>query len=557
MGAVYRAVDENLGVEVAVKENLFTTDEYARQFRREAVILANLRHPNLPRVTDHFEVPGQGQYLIMDFIEGEDLRQRMDREGQLPEAEVIILGMAICEALTYLHNSNPKIVHRDIKPGNVKITPDGRVFLVDFGLAKIVQSGQATTTGARAMTPGYSPPEQYGTARTDHRSDIYSLGATLYAALCGALPEDGLSRAMDQATLTPVRKHNPNVSRRLAAAIEKALAVQPDERFQTAEEFRIALLNASRATRKLTGPLVVTPPPSGAEGAPPEAEEPQDEEPPPPETPGIGSAAASPFDRNRPLEELLDEHTRSRPRRRKRKRGAGCFWLLVVLLIAAGLAAGWFSYQYPVQTRQTVATALAYAADLPNQPPFKYPVVTATPQGGTNPGSVSAATEALPAATDTPTVTATPQPSPTPTETATPTETPTLTPTPLPTPMGGGSGELAFVSDMSGEPQIWLVGLDGSNLRQLTFVAGGACQPDWSPDGTRLVFVSPCSGYQETYLGSGLFVINADGSGLSALLDKSSGDYDPSWSPDGTQIVFTSLRGSGKPWVYLLDLDTN
>ena len=81
MAAVYRAVDENLGVEVAVKENLFTTEEYARQFRREAVILANLRHPNLPRVTDHFVVEQQGQYLVMDYIEGEDLRQRMDRLG--------------------------------------------------------------------------------------------------------------------------------------------------------------------------------------------------------------------------------------------------------------------------------------------------------------------------------------------------------------------------------------------------------------------------------------------------------------------------------------------
>src|SRR5512136_3447173 len=83
MASVYRAVDENLGMDVAVKENLFTTDEYARQFRREAVILANLRHPNLPRVTDHFSVDNQGQYLIMDYIEGEDLRQRMERSGNI------------------------------------------------------------------------------------------------------------------------------------------------------------------------------------------------------------------------------------------------------------------------------------------------------------------------------------------------------------------------------------------------------------------------------------------------------------------------------------------
>jgi serine/threonine-protein kinase len=161
MAAVYRAVDENLGVEVAVKENLFTTEEYARQFRREAVILANLRHPNLPRVTDHFVVEQQGQYLVMDYIEGEDLRQRMDRLGPIPDQEVVILGVAICDALKYMHSRKPMVLHRDIKPGNVKITPSGHIFLVDFG--RDCQGRQATTTGARDDA-GYSPPEQYGTA---------------------------------------------------------------------------------------------------------------------------------------------------------------------------------------------------------------------------------------------------------------------------------------------------------------------------------------------------------------------------------------------------------
>ena len=157
MGSVYRAVDENLGVDVAVKENLFTTDEYARQFRLEAVILANLRHPNLPRVTDHFVIGDQGQYLVMDYIEGEDLRQRMERTNFLPDDEVILIGAAMSKALTYLHTRKPPILHRAIKPGNVKVTPE--VFLVDFGLAKVIQGTQVTTTGARAMTPGYSPPE--------------------------------------------------------------------------------------------------------------------------------------------------------------------------------------------------------------------------------------------------------------------------------------------------------------------------------------------------------------------------------------------------------------
>src|SRR5215212_9305302 len=262
MGSVYRAVDENLGVDVAVKENLFTTDEYARQFRLEAVILANLRHPNLPRVTDHFVIGDEGQYLVMDYIEGEDLRQRMERMGNISEDEAVLIGAALCDALAYLHTRKPAILHRDIKPGNVKITPDGHIFLVDFGLAKVLHGSQATTTGARAMTPGYSPPEQYGTARTDPRTDIYSLGATLYAALSGIIPEDGLARAMDNTQLTPLRKRNSKVSRRLAAAIEKAMGIDPADRFQNAEELKRALLGSKSKTQRLPGDYVIPPAPS-------------------------------------------------------------------------------------------------------------------------------------------------------------------------------------------------------------------------------------------------------------------------------------------------------
>lgn len=244
MGSIYRAVDENLGVEVAIKENMFAIDDYARQFRREALILANLRHPNLPRVSDHFTVDDQGQYLIMDYIEGEDLQERMERIGQLPEEEVIYLGATICDALAYMHSHDPVVLHRDIKPANVRIRPNGGVYLVDFGLAKIMHGNQTTTTGARAMTMGFSPPEQYGAARTDARTDIYSLGATLYTALTGFTPEDSLAQTMDQEELTPVRDRNPHVSRRVAEAVEKALQVHPNDRFQMAVEFKNELLKA-------------------------------------------------------------------------------------------------------------------------------------------------------------------------------------------------------------------------------------------------------------------------------------------------------------------------
>lgn len=242
MGSVYRAHDESLGVDVAVKENLFTTEDYANQFRLEANILARLRHPNLPRVSDHFVLLDEGQYLVMDYIEGPDLRQILEKSGPISEQETIRIGAAICDALTFLHTRQPAVLHRDIKLGNIKLVPDGHICLVDFGLAKVIQGDQPTMTGARAMTPGYSPPEQYGSARTDARSDIYSLGATLYAAITGFIAEDSIMRALEGLELTPVRKRVPNISERLALVIEKAMQVSPENRYQSASEFKQALL---------------------------------------------------------------------------------------------------------------------------------------------------------------------------------------------------------------------------------------------------------------------------------------------------------------------------
>jgi eukaryotic-like serine/threonine-protein kinase len=553
MGSVYRAVDENLGVDLAVKENLFTSEEYSRQFRREATILASLRHPNLPRVTDHFEIENRGQYLIMDYIEGEDLRERMDRDGRLGDGEAIVIGIAICDALTYLHSRKPQVVHRDIKPGNVKITPDGRIFLVDFGLAKVVQGSQATTTGARAMTPGYSPPEQYGTARTDHRSDIYSLGATLYAALCGTLPEDGLARAMEQAELTSVRRQNPKVSRRLASTIEKALAVQPDARYQSAEEFKLGLLAAATPTvRRASGELTVSPPPvieddeidedvispngSGRRASEPAAQADEDSQ-----------SSLRPV--NKPLEPISASRNRSQPARRN---SFGCFVYLFVLLIlfTGGGALAYsalpdFRDQVNILITPFLPAQIAGAAFTPTEQ--NNASVAQTPNPGTPTATLS----------PTPTRTATESPSQTsePTETITPTPTVTSIFTVEPAFLGNSNGEVAFVSDRTGLPQIWMINVDGVRFRQITDMPDGACQPDWSPDGQRLVFVSPCPDRREMYLGAQLYSIRPDTTGFTVLLGSAAGDYDPAWSPDGSKIVFTSLRGTGRPQIYVLNLD--
>ena len=245
IGAVYLGHDDNLEVKVAVKENFFVSEDSARQFEREARLLATLRHPGLPRVTDHFVLPGQGQYLVMDYVEGDDARRVLElAHGPLSEAEVLSWARQVLEAVAYLHSRTPPVIHRDIKPGNIKITPGGRAVLVDFGLAKEYSPTQSTTVGAKAFTPGFAPPEQYGQGRTDVRTDVYALGATLYNLLTGKVPADGLRRAMGKEQLTPIREHNPRVSPQVAEAIEHSAAVRPEDRFPNVEAFSKALFAA-------------------------------------------------------------------------------------------------------------------------------------------------------------------------------------------------------------------------------------------------------------------------------------------------------------------------
>ena len=547
MGSVYRAVDENLGVDVAVKENLFTTDEYARQFRLEAVILANLRHPNLPRVTDHFVIGDQGQYLVMDYIEGEDLRQRMERMGNITEDEAILLGAAMCDALTYLHSRKPPILHRDLKPGNVKITPDGHIFLVDFGLAKVLHGSQATTTGARAMTPGYSPPEQYGTARTDPRTDIYSLGATIYAALSGIIPEDGLARAMDNTQLTPLRKRNSKVSRRLAASVEKAMGIDPADRFQHADDFKHSLLGSKSKTQRLPGDYVIQPPPP--EKFDPSKQSAIERESKPLDVVNLSNSLRS--------SNMEEEAPVFKPPRKKKKGVirrvvSGVLWLLLIL--AAGMVAAVRFAPHLIP-----AAMMTQLNSLPI--PFLFPAGAQT--------SLPIATETLlPTELPVETLTAIP-PTVTRTSTVAPTATrqPTLaftstadaTPVAGPTLIGGSTGQIAFASVRSGIPQIYLINADGTNLQTVTDMDEGACQPSWSPDGSQLAFISPCRGrgefYENIYNDSSLYVINADGSGLRPLTVVPGSDYDPAWSPDGKRIAFASSR-DGRKEIYLLTVDS-
>jgi serine/threonine protein kinase len=238
MGAVYLAYDQTLELRVAVKENLNPHPESEQQFRREAKLLASLRHPNLPRVTDHF-ILVDTQYLVMDYIEGEDLQTLLMRRPP-DTAEALRWADDVCDALTFLHTRQPPIIHRDLKPGNLKLQPDGRVILVDFGIAKAFTQDQ-TATGARGMTPGFSPPEQFGGSGTDPRSDQYALAATVYYLLTAVQPANSIDRTLKQGDLQAPRTLNPNIPAHVDAALLRAMALRKDDRFPDVATFKEAL----------------------------------------------------------------------------------------------------------------------------------------------------------------------------------------------------------------------------------------------------------------------------------------------------------------------------
>jgi serine/threonine protein kinase len=197
-GAVYQAEDVDLGNRlVAVKEvrsggSLATQElqEATEAFHREAILLAGLTHPSLPRIHDHFS-EGEHWYLVMEFINGETLERHLERSfnKHMSVKEALQLTIKLCEVLEYLHTRQPPIIFRDLKPGNVMLTPDGAIYLIDFGIARLFKPGQQKDTMAFG-SPGYAAPEQYGKAQTTPRSDVFSLGALLHQLLTGIDPSD-------------------------------------------------------------------------------------------------------------------------------------------------------------------------------------------------------------------------------------------------------------------------------------------------------------------------------------------------------------------------------
>ena len=261
MGAVYEAVDLRLRNSVALKRMTARGEEADRAFRHEAEMLASLRHSGLPAVIDFF-ADREARFLVMQFIEGEDLERHRARCGGTCEPpDVVAWAIEILLILEFLHRREPPIIHRDIKPANVKLTPKGEVVLLDFGLAKGAVDEATTTEQAPqsiyGFTRNYAPPEQQDGRGTDARSDLYALGATMYRLLTGVVPASADARvaALSNGAHDPLRRAhdvNPRLSTTLSAIVSRALAIHPAARFQHAGEMRSAL--ASLRTVSEEGP---------------------------------------------------------------------------------------------------------------------------------------------------------------------------------------------------------------------------------------------------------------------------------------------------------------
>lgn len=531
MGAVYDGYDTRLNIRVAIKENQLVTEEARLQFEREAQLLASLRHVNLPRVTDHFVIPGEGQYLVMDFIEGDDLKQTMDKGGAQSEANVLHWADGVLEALIYLHGRN--VIHRDIKPANIKITPGGAAVLVDFGIAKDVSATPGvTTTGARALTPGFAAPEQYGIegmGHTDGRSDIYALGATMYAVLSGEAPADVLSRIARPGKFVPLARRELAISPIVAETIDKAMMVEQGDRFQSAADMKLALHGESPSTLSVAPTLAVDPM----------------------ATISLSPESKAPL-RSNPMMQIV--------------------WIVVGAIVLIGLGV--------VLTGGGGRLAALFAAPTPT---IAVEVPTATTSPTVTLIAAPTATPAPPTSTEPPPSTSIP---------ATSTPAPF---TPTATLIGGSQGEIAFISNRDGNfeiytlpigrggfPQptrlttasaedrapawspdgsqiafqtkrhgnweIYVMQADGSAQTRLTNNSSDDVSPNWSPDGKQILFTSFRDGNREIYL------MNADGSGQTRLTSTTGNEGSPVGSPDGSKIAFESNR-DGRWQIFVMEAD--
>jgi predicted Ser/Thr protein kinase len=267
MGAVYIATDERFGSTVAIKETLFMDDNYRKAIEREARLLNSLKHTALPRVSDHF-LEENGQFLVMEYIPGEDLFDMMEgRKEPFHVDDILNWADQLLDALDFLHNQDMPVIHRDIKPQNLKLTARGQIILLDFGLAKGNPTDAEHQTAAKSIfgySRNYASLEQIQGTGTDPRSDLYSLAATLYHLLTGTPPEDALTRAMGVLSqkpdpLLPAHRVNPEVPKGVAMVLHQAMDLNAASRPGSASAMRSLLRDCDKTIVAGEADTVITP----------------------------------------------------------------------------------------------------------------------------------------------------------------------------------------------------------------------------------------------------------------------------------------------------------
>lgn len=523
MGAVYLAADQRLNRRwVAVKEmsDAAIADPLQKQhataaFHQEAQMLARLDHPNIPRIADFFTDAGN-HYIVMEFVQGETLEAYLQRRGTVcDEPTVRAWALQLCDVLAHLHGQTPPVIFRDLKPGNIMLTPSGQLKLIDFGIARFFKVGRPGDTLIMG-TPGYAAPEQYGHSQTDARSDIYSLGVLLHHLLTLHDP------AQTPFALPPAQQLNPVVSAWMARIIAQAVALRPADRYQRVAELRQDLVSASASTHYRTVSLA--------------------------------------------------------PRRIPLWCGiAAAVFLLLAGILLGGRFLGPSAPTAPVPSPAMSGGSAALSG--PTVLPARVETSAPTSDSGSGAhatGAVPVAAITLPPPSPfMPPDTAAPPPTPS----RTPAPPPTASPVPAPNyPQGliaystgpdgawqimvydpardrswlqpglpANSGvptflpdgrRLGFRSKATGFWQIYTINTDGSDLRQLTGGAYDNMEAIWSPDGRQVAFVSTRDGNKEIYR------MESNGSNQQRLTANPGHDDDPNWSPDGRWLVFESLRSS-------------
>jgi formylglycine-generating enzyme required for sulfatase activity/tRNA A-37 threonylcarbamoyl transferase component Bud32 len=247
MGSVYLATDRTFGSKVALKETIVQGGGLEEAFEREARVLNKLRHGAIPVVFDYF-IEDDGRFLVMQYIPGDDLSTLLERTKKPFEVDrVLEWADQLLDALAYLHSQVPPIIHRDIKPQNLKLTDRGDIVLLDFGLSKAATGGEAQGVSIAGYTPSYAPLEQIEGSGTDARTDLFSLAATLYHLLTAVKPADVLRRVAIRTRdpLAPLHSLNSAVSPQVSEVLMSALALHAEDRPESALAMRTALRGAA------------------------------------------------------------------------------------------------------------------------------------------------------------------------------------------------------------------------------------------------------------------------------------------------------------------------